>query len=174
MRRLTILAMMLVPLGCIAGCGGSSSNSSSSASFATAEHAWEACKGGAAIGHEDPACKPLAAKACQAETATASNKQAHGGLACEVAEGRYSSSQGQTDESTTPTAGHTPEEEERRRNHLAAEEKAANEEKALENTPGATKACEEEKRVMEKYRYEYPNQPPEPEREAEYEKLCGG
>jgi len=105
-------------------------------------------------------------KACQAETATASNKQAHGGLACEVAEGRYSSSQGQAGESTT-TPGHTPEEEEHRRNNLKAEEKAANEEKALQNTPGTRNACEEEKRVQEKYRYEYPNQPPDPQREAE-------
>jgi len=166
MRRLTILAMVL-PLGYVAGCGGSSS----SASFATAEHAWEACKGGAAIGHEDPACKPLAVKACQAETATASNKQAHGGLACEVAEGRYSSSQGQAGESTT-TPGHTPEEEEHRRNNLKAEEKTAHEEEALEKTPGAKKACEEEKRTQEKLQYEHPGSPPEPQREAEYEKLC--
>ncbi len=169
MRRLAILAMVLAPLGCVVGCGG---GSSSGASFATAEHAWEVCKGGAALGHEDPACKPLAVKACQAATATASNKQAHGGLACEVAEGRYSSSQSQTDESTTPTPGHTPEEEEHRRNNLKAEEKTVHEEEALENSPGAKKTCEEEKRTQEKLRYEHPGSPPEPQREAEYEKLC--
>lgn len=162
--------MVLASLGCLAGCGGSSGNSSS-ASFAAAEHAWEACKGGAAIGHEDPACKPLAVKACQAATATASDKQGHGGLACEVAEGRYSSSQGQTGEATT-TPGHTPEEEQHRKDNLEAEGKAAHEEEALQSTSGARKACEEEKRTQEKLRYEHPGSPPEPQREAEYEKLC--
>jgi hypothetical protein len=169
MGRLTILAIVLAALGCVAGCGGSSSGG---APFATAEHAWEACKGGAALGHEDPACKPLAVKACQAETANASNKQADGGLACEVAEGRYSSSQSQPDESTTPTQEHTPEEEEHRRNNLEAQEKTAHEEEALENSPGAKKACEEEKQTQEKLRYEHPGSQPEPQREAEYEKLC--
>jgi hypothetical protein len=145
MRRLTTLAMMLALVGGLAGCGGSSS---SSASFASAEHAWEACKGGAALGHEDPACKPLAVKACHAGIAMASNKQAHGGVACEVSEGRYLGSAGQTGESTQQTqtqapaaqeAGHTPEEEEHKEreekqrgyeNELAKENKVVEEEQS--------------------------------------------
>jgi hypothetical protein len=178
MRRLTTLALVLASLGCLAGCGGGSSNSGSSgsASFATAEHAWEACKGGAAIGHEDPACKPLAVKACSAATATTSDKQGHGGLACEVAEGRYSSSQGESQGEaggvTTPAQEHTTEEEQHRKDNLEAEGKATHEEEALQNSSGGKKACEEERRTQEKLKYEHPNSAPEPQREAEDEKLC--
>lgn len=71
------------------------------------------------------------------------------------------------------TSEHTPEEQEKRRDNLGAEEKAAHEEEALEKTSGAGKACEEERRTQEKLRYEYPNSPPEPQREAEYEQMCG-
>lgn len=71
------------------------------------------------------------------------------------------------------TSEHTPEEQEKRRDNLGAEEKAAHEEEALEKTSGATKACEEEKRTQEKLRYENPNSPPEPQREAEYAQMCG-
>ena len=71
------------------------------------------------------------------------------------------------------TQEHTPEEEEHRRNNVEAEEKAVHEEGALANTPGARKACEDEKRVQEKLQYEHPGSPPEPQREGEYEKLCG-
>jgi hypothetical protein len=71
------------------------------------------------------------------------------------------------------TQEHTSQEEEHRRSNVEAEEKAAHEEEALANTPGARNACEEEKRVQEKLQYEHPGSPPEPQREAEYEKLCG-
>ena len=174
MRRLTIFAMMLAPLGCVAGCG---SGGSSSTSFVTAEHAWVACNQRQPVGSpEDPTCKTLAVKACQA----AKHEHVTGpgtGVACEVAEPCHGSDcylgpKSKTEESTTPTQKHTPEEEEHRRNNLKAEEKTAHEEEALENTPGAKKACEEEKRTQEKLQYEHPGSPREPQRQAEYEKLC--
>ena len=71
------------------------------------------------------------------------------------------------------TQEHTPQEEEHRRSNVEAEGKTAHEEEALESTPGARKACEEEKRTQEKLRYENPGSSPEPQREAEYEQLCG-
>jgi hypothetical protein len=148
----TVVAVILVALIAVAtGSGGRGS----SASFATAEHAWEACKGGAALGHEDPACKPLAVKACQTEIATASNKQAHGGLACEVAEGRYLGPKSQTEESTTPTqehtpeeSGHTPEENARHRRNLESQKQAHEEvERTLEkDKPQIEQAHREEEK----------------------------
>lgn len=119
MMRFTTLAMVLSILVGVAGCG------SSSASFSTAEHAWEACtekERAANVGGAHPTsaetltCHSLAVRACQAEIATASNKQAHG-LACEVATPCHGSDcylgpKSKTEESTTPTQEHTPEEAE--------------------------------------------------------------
>ncbi len=118
-KRLTTLAMVLVLLGGLAGCG------SSGTSFAAAEHAWETCtekeraanvRGAHPTSAETLICHSLAVRACQAEIATASDKQPHG-VVCEVAEPCHGSDcylgpKSKTEESTTPTQEHTPEESE--------------------------------------------------------------
>jgi hypothetical protein len=110
-------------------------------------------------------------KVCETSVGSGPGEPAERHIFCELAS-QVRAQVKKNEEAATPTREHTPEEEEHRRNSLKAEEKAAHEEEALENAPGARNACAEEKRVQEKYRYEYPNQPPDQQREAEYEKLC--
>jgi hypothetical protein len=121
-KRLTTLGMVLAILGSVAGCG------SSSASFSTAEHAWVACNQRQPVGSpEDPTCKSLAVKACQA----AKHEHITGpgtGVACEVAEPCHGSDcylgpKSKTEESTTPTQEHTPEEEAAHNRSLETEQR---------------------------------------------------
>jgi hypothetical protein len=178
MRRLTTLAMVLGLLGGVAGCGSGGRSAASSGPpyhysaqqrtavqsecvsavrevgkeglVGIAEHAAEECQCYLPLREaKAPATKTIAAGDVLSDPACVFNER-----------------------TKATTQKHTPEEEEHRRNNLEAEEKVAHEEKALQNTPGASKACEEEKRTQEKLRYEHPGSPPEPQREAEYEKLC--
>ena len=140
MKKLTTICVALVLLGGVAGCG------SSSASFSAAEHAWEACNQRQPVGSpEDPTCKSLAVKACQA----AKHEHVTGpgtGVACEVATPCHGSDcylgpKSKIEESTTPTQEHTPEEAEH------TPEENARHQRSLESQNQAHKEVE---RTLEK------------------------
>jgi hypothetical protein len=101
------VAAMIAAIVVVVVVGGGGSRGSES--FTAAESAWEACKNSVPIGSPaNPACKPLAAKACQTEVVTASEKEAHTEI-CETVEGRYLGPKGQAEPS--PPAEHPAERE---------------------------------------------------------------
>jgi hypothetical protein len=178
MVRLTTLVMVLALLGAVAGCGsvGHSAASSgppyqysaqqrtavqSDCERAVREVGKEGLAGIAEHAAEECQCYMPLREAKAPATTTIAAGDVLSDPACVFNE-----------RTKATTQKYTPKEEAHRRNNLEAEEKAAHEEKALQNTSGARKACEEEKRTQEKLRYEHPGSPPEPQREAEYEKLC--
>ena len=166
MRQLTTFAMVLAVLGGVTGCGGSKPESALHKEYKRVRAG--ACRSAV---FNTAHCGEAMQKVCETSVGSGSGEPAERHIYCELAS-QVRAQVKKNEEAATPTQGHTPAEEEHRRNSLEAEEKAAHEEKALQDTSGARKACEEEKRTQEKLRYEHPGSPPEPQREAEYEKLC--
>jgi hypothetical protein len=178
MKKLTTICVVLALLGGVAGCGGggrSAGNSGppyqysaqertavqSECERAVREVGREGLVGIAAHAAEECRCYMPLREAKAPATGTIAAGDVLSDPACVFNE-----------RTKATTQEHSPQEEEHRKTNMEAEEKAAHEEEVLANTPGARNACEEEKRVQEKLQYEHPSSPPEPQREAEYEKLC--
>jgi hypothetical protein len=154
---------LAVGLVFLAGCGGSKSESA-------LHKEWTRVRAGACRSEvfNTTHCGEEMQKVCETALGSGAHEPEERHIYCEMA------SEIRVDlKKKELTPAHTPVEEERRKDNLEAEGKAAHEEKALEHSPGASKACEEEKRTQEKLHYENPSSPPEPQREAEYEQLCG-
>jgi hypothetical protein len=166
MGRLTTLGVVLAVLGGATGCGGSKPESALHKEYKRVRAG--ACRSQA---FNTADCGEEMQKVCESSVGSGSGEPAERHIYCELAS-QIRAQVKKNEETVALTKEHTPEEEEHRRSNLKAEEKTSHEEEALEKTPGAKKACEEEKRTQEKLRYEHPGSPPEPQREAEYEKLC--
>jgi hypothetical protein len=171
MTKLTMICVALVLLGGVIGCGGSQHESAyrrEAARFFASE-----CRH---TSLNTQHCGEEARKLCEQPIGSGPHEEEGRNAICKLASlisERVKHAEEGGDNTEALAKERTSQEEEHRRNNMEAEEKAAHEEGALANTPGARNACEEEKRAQEKLQYEHPGSPPEPQREAEYEKLCG-
>jgi hypothetical protein len=173
MNKLTTICAALALLGGAVGCGGTSTTRTSATTTKPRLSAISGSSGIPSFWNADTRahcttaeygsgwCRASVTRQCNATPENQEEKELSE-AACDVLR--------EVPEASTQ---HTPAEEEKRKDNLGAEEKAAHEEEALENSSGGKKACEEEKRTQEKLHYESPNSSPEPQREAEYEQLCG-